>query len=331
MTERRMRAKGITYDVGFAPGGQSTRPDFDPDIARREIRSIADELQCDAVRISGGDPERLMTAARHAVDVGLEVWFSPFPCELNGDELVPYFADCADRAKAVGAQVFVAGCEMTVFDTGFLPGADTFARLENIMKGDAEVLAGLTEASGRVNAVLAETAAAARKRFDGRLTYASGTWETIDWAPFDIVGVDAYGEPDHPEFRPGLRGYLRHGKPVAITEFGCCTYRGAAPRGGLGWEIADFDTDPPSIRGEYIRDEDEQVRYLRDVFRVAADEGVDTAFWFTFASWTYPHNPDPRFDLDLAAFGVNKVMPDGSLEPKKSFQALAEVCADPTA
>ena len=28
-------------------------------------------------------------------------------------------------------------------------------------------------------------------------------------------------------FRDTLRPYLGHGKPVAVTEFGCCTYRGA--------------------------------------------------------------------------------------------------------
>jgi hypothetical protein len=26
---------------------------------------------------------------------------------------------------------------------------------------------------------------------------------------------------------------------VAVTEFGCCAYRGAAGRGGTGWLIAD--------------------------------------------------------------------------------------------
>ena len=65
---------------------------------------IADDLHCDAVRITGGDPERLAVAAEHAADAGLEVWFSPFPCELPATDLLPYFADCADRAQDGGGR-----------------------------------------------------------------------------------------------------------------------------------------------------------------------------------------------------------------------------------
>jgi len=36
-----------------------------------------------------------------------------------------------------------------------------------------------------------------------------------------------------------FRGYVRFGKPVAITEFGCCTYAGALAAGGAGWLILD--------------------------------------------------------------------------------------------
>ncbi|MEV2211662.1 hypothetical protein AB0H86_09420 [Streptomyces sp. NPDC050997] len=54
------------------------------------------------------------------------------------------------------------------------------------------------------------------------------------------------------------------------------------------------------------------------------EEGVDTAFWFTFAGYEYPHHEDPRFDLDMASYGVCKVMSDGSLAPKRSFHAMAE-------
>ncbi|GHE09587.1 hypothetical protein [Streptomyces alanosinicus] len=80
----------------------------------------------------------------------------------------------------------------------------------------------------------------------------------------------------------------------------------------------------PNIDGDYIRDEDEQARYLRRQWGVFDEEGVDTAFWFTFAGYTPPHHEDPRYDLDMASYGVRKVMPDGSLAPKRSFHAMAE-------
>ncbi len=320
-----MRAKGITYDTGFTPGGKSSRPHFDTDQVKRELRIIADDLHCDAVRITGGDPERLTVAARYAADAGLETWFSPFPCELTAAHLAPYFADCAARAEAVGAAVFVTGCELSLFATGLLPGADSLARVKTFTSGDPVTAAELDELSTRLDTLLADTAATVRQRFSGKLTYASGLWENIDWTPFDIVGVDAYVDPADPAFQPGLQSYLRHGKPVAATEFGCCTYRGAAARSGLGWTILEDDTDPPRLNGDYLRDEDEQATYLREVFEAFDSASVDTAFWFTFAGYTYPHHTDPRLDLDMASYGVCKVMPDGTLTPKRSFHTLAQI------
>ena len=84
-----MRARGINYDTAFYPDGNSSRKTFDPEVVRREMRVIADELHCTAVRVSGGDPDRLGVAAEHAAAAGLEVWFAPFPCELTTEEMLP--------------------------------------------------------------------------------------------------------------------------------------------------------------------------------------------------------------------------------------------------
>ncbi len=70
-----MRAKGITYDTGFLNGGVSTHPSFDLATVREDMRVIREELHCTAVRVTGGDPDRLELAATIAADVGLEVWF----------------------------------------------------------------------------------------------------------------------------------------------------------------------------------------------------------------------------------------------------------------
>ena len=102
-----MRGKGINYDTGFSPGGEISRPEFDAEIVRREMRVIASELRCTAVRIIGGQPERLSTAAELAAAAGLEVWFSPFPCELATEELAPLFADCADRVEHLRRSVAI--------------------------------------------------------------------------------------------------------------------------------------------------------------------------------------------------------------------------------
>ncbi len=78
------------------------------------------------VRITGGDPDRIETTARYAAEAGLEVWFSPFPCELSNAEMLPLFTDCAERAERLrrdGTEVvLVTGCEISVFARGYLPG-----------------------------------------------------------------------------------------------------------------------------------------------------------------------------------------------------------------
>jgi hypothetical protein len=76
----------------FLPGGEISRPEFDPEIVRREMQVIASELHCTAVRITGGDPGRLGIAAERATAAGLQVWFSPFPCELTTGQLAPLFS-----------------------------------------------------------------------------------------------------------------------------------------------------------------------------------------------------------------------------------------------
>ncbi|WRZ17216.1 hypothetical protein OHT59_01300 [Streptomyces sp. NBC_00243] len=227
----------------------------------------------------------------------------------------------AARATPAGGRFLVAGEEFERCRSG------QARRVEALTSSVPEAFAGLAEVPARLNSLLADIAETVRSRFRGKITYASGTWEQVDWAPFDIVSADAYGDASD-AFRQGLREYFRHGKPLAATEFGCCTYRDAAARGGLGWTIVDQNADPPHLDGDYIRDEDEQAHYLRQQLDVFNEEGVDTAFWFTFASYQYPHHEDPHFDLDMAAYGVCKITPDGNLAPKRSFHAMAEAYQD---
>ena len=179
-----MRGKGINYDTGFSPGGRLSREDFDPAIVRQEMRVIADELGCTAVRVSGGDPVRLSLAARLAADAGLEVWFAPFPCELTTAELMPLFAECAERAEQLrrdGATVvLVAGCELSLFADGFLPGGTSYERVDRLGRWDQELMAAFGALPGRLNGFLAETAAVMRSRFAGPVSYASGMWEPVE-------------------------------------------------------------------------------------------------------------------------------------------------------
>src|SRR5207237_323371 len=84
-------------------------------------------------------------------------------------------------------------------------------------------------------------------------------------------------------------------KPVAITEFGCTTFRGASDKSGSGGMIVEYENNRPvRLNGDYIRDEAEQATHLRELLDIFTAEGVDTAFVCTLASYFLPHPRDSR-------------------------------------
>lgn len=329
-----MRGRGVQYDTGTFPGGDSTRRTFDPRTVERELRIIAEELHCTTVRITGGDPERLSTAAQFAAAAGLQVWYSPFPCEMTEEQMLPYFAECADRAEALRRQgvdvVLATGCELSLFARGYLPG-ETFGDRMHTLRAEPSVReAALASIPERVNGFLAEVTKTVRPRFAGPVSYASIPIEHIDWSPFDIVAVDAYRNIRNAEtYRDQLRQYFSHGKPVVVTEVGCCTFQGAGDLGAGGWTVIGPDG---RIAPGTVRDEGEQVRYMNDLLPLFEEEGIDTVFWFSFAGFELPHRPgDPPTDLDLGSYGIVKMLdglpaqafPGMPWEPKEAFHALA--------
>lgn len=336
-----MRAQGISYDTGFVYKGANSREHFDQEVVRRELRIIRDDLHCDAVRVIGGEPERLEFAAACAADLGLEVWFSPYPLELTADEMLSLFADCAVRAERVrrrGAEVvFATGAELSLMGKGFLPGDSPEERVA-LLTGSPQARERLGEVGARVNDFLGKAVSVVRDSFGGRVTYAAVPLERVDWTPFDITSLDLYRSPEVAErFAEGVRHVVAKGKPVAITEFGAASFLGAGDMGARGLEIVEHDEEtrvPLRLAGEYVRDEAGQAAYLRELLAVFEAEGVDSAFVFTFALSSYPHRPDgdPREDLDLASYGIVKVLedrlgttyPDMSWEPKAAFTALAD-------
>ncbi|ALO98976.1 hypothetical protein SHL15_7999 [Streptomyces hygroscopicus subsp. limoneus] len=106
-------------------------------------------------------------------------------------------------------------------------------------------------------------------------SYASCPLDGVDWSPFDIVGLDAFRSlRSAAPHRNDLRKEFTHGKPVAIMEVGCCTFRGAGDYGGSGWYTA-MEPDGVTPKPHLVRDESEQVRYLDELITVFGDEGVD--------------------------------------------------------
>lgn len=338
-----MRGKGISYDTGFLNKGTSSRPSFEPDVVRRELQIIRDDLHCNLVRVTGGDPDRLELAAKLAAEAGLEVWFSPFTCDLNEDEMLQLLADCAARAERLrqtGVEVvFVTGAELSILNNGFLPGEHIGERLK-LLNNPSALREHILRIPARINAFLARALRVARERFAGKVTYASVALERVDWTPFDIISVDLYRGADNAQhFDQGLRALVALGKPVAITEFGSATYRGAADLGAragfcIVWD--EHTAEPLRLDGEYERDELEQAQAVRAQLQAFEAAGVDTAIVFTFASYNLPHRSTPIIDLDRGSYAVVKTLeqgrgdtyPDLPWEPKAAFAAVAEHFGD---
>ncbi|BAJ26180.1 MULTISPECIES: hypothetical protein [Kitasatospora] len=336
-----MRARGIAYDTGFVLHGRTSHPGFDPELVRRELAVIRDDLHCDAVQLIGGDPERLELAARAAAGLGLEVWFSPYPLELEPAEVLALLRDCAERAERVrllGAEVvFVAGVELSVMNRGFLPGGTPEERVGRLMARPERRAAEIRALGGRMNAFLGEAAAEVRARFGGRLTYAAIQFEQVDWAPFDFTTYELLRSAEIADvFREAVRTLARGPKPLAVTGFGTAAYRGAGDRGGRVLEVVEHDPAtgaPLRLDAAHERDEAGQAAYLDELLEVFETEGVDSAFVYLFALPGYPHRPDgdPRDDLDRASLGLVSLLETGHgtaypglpWEPKRAFTAVA--------
>jgi hypothetical protein len=343
-----MRTKGINFDTGFLNKGTSTREPFDPEVVRREMQIIRDDLHCTAVRITGGDPGRLEIAARHAADAGLEVWFCPFTNGLTQDELLALLADCAERAERLrvsGAQVVMCtGSEVSLFTTGFFPG-DTLEERLAVLTDPVRVRAAVPQVRARMESFLQQAVDLVRARFGGRVSYASLPFEAVDWSLFDIIATDAgyRNATTRASYPECMRAYVERGralgKPVAITEFGCVAYRGAGDAAGSFDPIVwDDHAHAIGLKGDFVRDEEEQATHVREVLDVYESVGIDAAFVYTFARYDLPHRVAPDVDLDMASAGVVKVLDDPSIvrdrrypdmpwEPKAAFETIAEIYA----
>jgi hypothetical protein len=206
-----------------------------------------------------------------------------------------------------------------------------------------------------LNAFLAQLAAAARKNYSGRLTYASLVWEAVDWSPFDFVGVDHYRNTRiEDRYLEMLQPSFQQGKPVVITEFGYATTEagpmseGFLGTAGLKASIIDVRSQflhqlpilgrlvRPHLIGQHVRNEAWQARKLVEQLDILEKAGIDGAFVSQFISQITPYDPDPRHDLDMASSSLVKyyehsrgtTYPDMPWEPKEAFWAVSKFYAD---
>jgi hypothetical protein len=313
-------------------------------IVRRELQIIRDDLHANAVRVIGSDIGRMTAVAEVALELDLEVWFSPAFFEYSPEETATRLVEAAKSTAPMvaahpGRVVFVAGGELTLFMKDLVPGKSVTERLQHI-KGDPTLLS-----NRKLDEYLAALVARVRVVFDGPLTYASLVFEQVNWSHFDYVGVDHYREARNKDrYVEMLQPFLSTGKPVIVTEFGMRTHRGAESSGALGFGVTDttrlwIHTRPvigrfvrARLKGTFQRDEDMQARELDETLDELERSGVTGALLSTFATPEACTDDDPRYDLDMDSMSVVKslpggrhgtVYPDMPWEPKQSFAVVA--------
>ena len=137
-----MNRRGVCYDAGRVMWGQDWRPEFSAEEARRELQIIRDDLHCNAVRICGQDPGRLIAAGGHALDCGLQVWLSPELWDHSPSDTVGYIAKAADAAEELHRHrprqvVLSVGSEATLFMAGIVEGTSVSSGWSTRTSGSA--------------------------------------------------------------------------------------------------------------------------------------------------------------------------------------------------
>ncbi|KAL4963266.1 uncharacterized protein BDV14DRAFT_202094 [Aspergillus stella-maris] len=342
-----MKYRGIVYDVGlnFNGTGFSVEP-FDPALVEHDMKTIANELHANAVRIEGEEIDRLVVAARSAHAVGLKVFFNPWKMNATIDQTEEYFEEAAKTAEKLRSKgidlIFIAGCEYTIFSKGVFPG-DSF--IDRVMflgplfpKGHRveDIPQALRDKSTKLNEVLRSFVEVIRSHFRGQITYSAGSWEVVDWDIFDLVGIDYYRRGETAETYISSLDRYKIGKPLAVLEVGCCAYEGAAARGDGGFVLLKgTNADGTGIFENDIvptRSEKEQAEYVGTQLQLLDSAGVDAVFIYVFSFPCMPAGEGAR-DMDMMSFSLVKTFlePDTRSSdmppwaPKESFYRVAEV------
>ncbi len=335
-----MKYRGVVYDVGlqFNPGSYSVEP-FNPELVKHDMLVIANELHANAVRIEGEDILRLISATEAAHSAGLKIFFNPWKMGANAEETILYMTEAAIAAEKLRMQgielVFIAGCEYSIFNKDVFQGETLNERLKFLIT-NAESSEMIT-ANKKLNEILTEISKVLRNHFNGTVTYASGTWEFVDWDLFDVIGIDYYrnGEPEQ-QYIDGLQRY-KNSKPIFVMEVGSCTYEGAAARGAGGYTV--LQGTNPDGTGIYeggkipIRSEKEQADYIETQINILKSTGIEGVFIYVFSFPIMPFSREEGKDMDMTSYSLVKSYPKQDTrsqmipnwEPKEAFQRLAEV------
>jgi hypothetical protein len=329
-----MKFKGISYDIGteYTPG-TTTRTGLSPEIITSDMLAIKNMVNCNSVRIFGKDKELLILSSEIALQVGLNVWLSPRFINYDTAKTIESITEIANEAEVLrlkynkSEMVFVIAAEASLDTKGFLKGETIYDRIQHLANPLFFIKKGLgikPSYQKDFGKFLTHATNEVKKFFLGKITYAAGMWEIVNWENFDFISVNFYKASFNKSyFGKALQKLNSKGKPLAITEFGCCTYLGADKKGPTGYTILDTTTCPPVFRGKCERSEQTQADYILDSLQNFEKENVEATFIFDFYSQHHLYNSNPDVDYDKASFSITKSVAQNKWEPKLAFNTIS--------
>lgn len=333
--------KGINYNAGIEYDSSKVYSANINLLALKKDLAMIKDLGCNAIRMYGSHLDKLKAYSEEALKQGFEVWISPRLIDADEKQTVQFVKETAKMAEELRQQykkvVFIVGNELFMDSRAVFDAPRIFNRAECLQKyikyifalkgkpaEKAEMERFLDSTDKAIKKLLEKLAKEARKQFHGNITYASLPWEKVDWKLFDIVSSNLYkNQWNAPYYLEGLQKLKAHKKPVAITEFGVCAYKGASKLGGSAFDIVIYPEK--TIKEGIVRDEQEQANYLKELIELYIKEGIAAAFVFDFKEEWKVYSKDPRKDLDLSSFGIVQVMADGTAIPKKAFSVVKQL------
>lgn len=332
-----LRIKGVNYDLGVALQTNGYKGYNLSEVQMyEELYAIKNDLNCNAIRIYGEEIDKLIECAEIAIRLGLQVWFSPRLINADFRETLDYIDKCSLAAenlrKIAPDLVLVVGNEFSLDIKGIIEGEKIEERISKLSKLSSIIKYSLGyKIHDKLNDFLKLAVIRARENFKGEITYASGRWEKVNWEIFDITSYNYYKNIYNSWiYRRTVRNAVRANKKFAISEYGCCSYKGADKKGAWGYTVVDWKWPRFRLKKVLVRDEKVQSDYLLDCLKIFAEEQVSAAFVYTFVARKAYFDTEPLFDLDMANFGLIKVIRPGNeneaycWEKKKSFEALSK-------
>lgn len=350
-----MKYRGVVYDVGlrFTVNSPLSVASFNLELVTCDIKAIATQLHANAIRIEGENIDRLVSATRIAHEAGLAVFFNPWKMNVPVTELPAYFSEAARAAELLRQEgvnlVFVAGCEMSLFNEGILDGGSVVERTQGVIDMITASKTGthgskIRKRMALFNDTLGQIMQDVRAEYQGKVTYSQGMWEQVDWSLFDIVGIDHYRAGESAEEYVSTLDHYRLNKPLVVMEVGSCAYEGAGKLGAGGFmKLLGTNPDGSGIFANNVvptRSEREQADYIEEQLKLLSgpNASVEGVFIYVFSFPIFPYGEGAR-DLDMMSFSLVKTYPADKpkgqelppWEPKEAFYRLAKIYQSMTA